>query len=370
MLLKGQKGFTLIELLVTFVVLAVIIGIVVFFSTGTIKDSKKKAYAVSINEIEKSADAYVSGNIDDFVFIDDDKGVYYVCVTVKEIVDYGYLRENIVESEVDDGVYVALDDYVYVARDNVSNSLVKVLYVDKKNVEYIEACKKVPKKKYTISFDANGGSGGQKSKVYAVYQEPMPSITTEAPVRNRLLVCDGWYDTPKDTGGTMYYTKDGVSARNWDKKANTTLYARWRNTIKYWSENPAAHVDLYKDGYNVVFRIDNTSDQKFGAFVRLPGDYKKGQQIMLDLYYLRVGEDRFYLDLLVWNATGGWYRTTDTVTNFAMFSSYNGDNKLTFTLTRDVPYIQFGYVKTDTTGTNYMGTLSVRHVYLDGELLW
>ena len=36
---------------------------------------------------------------------------------------------------------------------------------------------------------------------------------------------NGYYD--KTSGGTQYYTNKGASAKNWDKSADTTLYAQW-----------------------------------------------------------------------------------------------------------------------------------------------
>ncbi|MDW2975049.1 MAG: InlB B-repeat-containing protein [Alphaproteobacteria bacterium] len=77
---------------------------------------------------------------------------------------------------------------------------------------------------YTVSFDANGGNGGQTNSVTATYGSPMPTISTTKPTRTGYTF-DGWYDA--ETGGTQYYTATGVSARTWDKTDNTTLYARW-----------------------------------------------------------------------------------------------------------------------------------------------
>ena len=82
---------------------------------------------------------------------------------------------------------------------------------------------------YTVSFNANGGSGGQSTSVTATYGAAMPAISTTAPTRTGYTF-GGWYDTSAATGGTQYYTAAGASARSWNKTANTTLYARW--TVK------------------------------------------------------------------------------------------------------------------------------------------
>ena len=74
---------------------------------------------------------------------------------------------------------------------------------------------------YTITFDKQGGSGGTNS-VTATYGSAMPSAT--APTRTGYTF-NGYWDAT--SGGTQYYTAAMASARNWDKAANTTLYARW-----------------------------------------------------------------------------------------------------------------------------------------------
>ena len=88
----------------------------------------------------------------------------------------------------------------------------------------------------TVSFNPNGGSGGQSANVTATYDLAMPSISTTPPTRTGYTF-GGWYDTNAASGGTQYYTSTGTSARTWDKTANTTLYARWTATTNTVSFN-------------------------------------------------------------------------------------------------------------------------------------
>jgi uncharacterized protein (DUF362 family) len=77
----------------------------------------------------------------------------------------------------------------------------------------------------TITFDANGGSGGQTASVTATFGKPMPELTEQAPT---LAGSDftGYFDN--QTTGTKYYNNDLTSAKNWDKTTPTaTLYAQW-----------------------------------------------------------------------------------------------------------------------------------------------
>lgn len=89
----------------------------------------------------------------------------------------------------------------------------------------------------TISFDQNGGTGGQTSTKTATYGQAMPTpITT--PTRTGYTF-EGYYDGSGGTGN-KYYNADGSSAANWNKEAATaTLYAKWTaNTYTVsWSVN-------------------------------------------------------------------------------------------------------------------------------------
>ncbi len=90
-----------------------------------------------------------------------------------------------------------------------------------KNSTYY-ACKTA--NQYTVSFDANGGTGGQTADVLATYDSTMPAISTTAPTKAG-YVFTGWFDAK--TGGTQYYTAAAQSARTWDIAKATTLYAQW-----------------------------------------------------------------------------------------------------------------------------------------------
>ena len=87
---------------------------------------------------------------------------------------------------------------------------------------------------FNISFDANGGNGGQTSNVVATYDASMPAIAETAPVRDGYRFV-GWYSSPTD--GVQYYSANGTSVRAWNKTEDTTLFAHWivgdMNTITY-----------------------------------------------------------------------------------------------------------------------------------------
>jgi hypothetical protein len=75
---------------------------------------------------------------------------------------------------------------------------------------------------YTVSFNANGGSGGPQP-VKAAFGKAMPAITVTP--QKAANTFNGYFDAK--TGGKKYYNNDLSSAANWDKKANAVLYAQW-----------------------------------------------------------------------------------------------------------------------------------------------
>jgi len=120
---------------------------------------------------------------------------------------------------------------------------------------------------YTVSFNSNGGTGGQSATVTATYGQSMPALTSQAPVNegNTGVYSGGYYNTilsgtspsplysvtyPSETyyekkyfdgywdaqtGGKKYYNADLSSAANWDKTADTVLFARWLTVEQKYS---------------------------------------------------------------------------------------------------------------------------------------
>ena len=91
---------------------------------------------------------------------------------------------------------------------------------------------------YTITFDRQSGTGGSTS-VTATYGSAMPAAS--APTRSGYTFA-GYFDAA--SGGTQYYSSSMTSSRNWDKAANTTLYARWtvnQYTITFNANGGSGH---------------------------------------------------------------------------------------------------------------------------------
>ena len=81
---------------------------------------------------------------------------------------------------------------------------------------------------YTVKLGANGGTGGTAA-VVATYDAALPDITV--PTRQGYTFA-GYWNTVKE-GGKQYYNASGKGVRNWDQRANVTLWAKWTNKVTF-----------------------------------------------------------------------------------------------------------------------------------------
>ena len=166
----------------------------------------------------------------------------------KPTVASGYAFKGYFTGQNGSGTKV-IDENGYLASNSLSKTLVSknttiYAYLDKLESE--------------LTFDKNGGTGGTESIVATKYQA-MPSITLPKRPGYDFL---GYYDALTD--GTKYYNADGSSAKNWDKSADTTLYARWN-----------------KKGYNgVLFKMGDDFYLYDDEYYQIGTDIRTGAQIM------------------------------------------------------------------------------------------
>ena len=128
MIKNNKKGFTLVELLAVIVILGVIASIGIFAINNTIKKSKEKSYQVTIKNVEAQASNYLMENSGKLFFISTDDGKEYQCVTIQDLIDFGYLKDNVTESFIADKTNVNKNDYIYLERDAVSKAITQSKY--------------------------------------------------------------------------------------------------------------------------------------------------------------------------------------------------------------------------------------------------
>ena len=86
-----------------------------------------------------------------------------------------------------------------------------------------------------VTLGKNGGTGGD-NYVTATYGNPMPTPRT-APTLSGWTFAGYWdtlaLDEKGNPKGKQYYDANMKSVRNWDKKAATTLWAKWTNKVTF-----------------------------------------------------------------------------------------------------------------------------------------
>lgn len=129
--LKKNKGFTLVELLAIIIVLSVVVGIVGYVIVNSINKVKEKSYLITITNIEKVSGTYVTENSNNLTYISDDSdnNAEYLCITVKNLIDMGFFKNDIVNSEVAKNKKVSKEDYIYVERDKRDRAIVETKYL-------------------------------------------------------------------------------------------------------------------------------------------------------------------------------------------------------------------------------------------------
>ena len=99
----GNKGFTLVELLGCFALLAIVFGIGVYLTGGTLSTALTTADMVSENEIEETSKTYI---LENNVLWSNENDLEYACVSINDLVNFGYFEYDQVSAYKDNFVKV------------------------------------------------------------------------------------------------------------------------------------------------------------------------------------------------------------------------------------------------------------------------
>lgn len=119
----NEKGFTLIETLVVISILSIVLSVSIWGGIKLIDKSKEKSYQVTLNNIETISKNYMQENIDKFTFLVDDNNSEYFCITIQDLVDMGYFKNNIIGTKYGkkDSEILSKNSYIYIERDKYQN---------------------------------------------------------------------------------------------------------------------------------------------------------------------------------------------------------------------------------------------------------
>ena len=110
-----KRGFTLIELLGVFVVLGIIFVIAVPAIMNTLTSSEEEKYDSFIKNITQASELYIENNRDYFPELNTPGGT--VVITIGDLIDSGYLKENTVNPKTNENVEKSEKVVIYVNQD-------------------------------------------------------------------------------------------------------------------------------------------------------------------------------------------------------------------------------------------------------------
>lgn len=171
--MNDNKGFTLVELLAIILILSIILTLSVVVSTRIIKNSKEKSYQVTINNIENIANSYINENSNKLPYIqikDGEDMIEYQCVSIKNLIDMGYFKNDVLKSKYKEDTEVSENDYVYLERDKfkkISKNIFLGTY-DKNNI-YVKRCNEISGLTGNISFSIKPDSWSKEKNVIIKY---------------------------------------------------------------------------------------------------------------------------------------------------------------------------------------------------------
>lgn len=224
---KNNKAFTLVELLVVITIVAILSVVVTIVVTKYVKAGKTE-YDVSLkNQILLAGRSYYSDNKDELPYMNGTGDV----VTMSELSSKDFISKDIVNSKQED----CSDSYVVVKKDNgdykYNVCLVcagKFYNIEGQEPQDEEACKVDNLKKYTIIYNANGGSGTMAETI-AEYDK---NVTLDQNnFTRKSYTFEGWALSKKATEA-KFRDKAVINKTEGDLTDDTlTLYAVWKETI-------------------------------------------------------------------------------------------------------------------------------------------
>ena len=128
---NNNHAFTLVELLATITILGIVLSITVYVSINAVNRAKENSYKTTKSNIEKIASTYLEENGDRLFYIskNDYTDIEYQCITIENLIDGGYFKNDVLNSQVSKDNKVNKGDYIYVERNSITKSVIKNVYV-------------------------------------------------------------------------------------------------------------------------------------------------------------------------------------------------------------------------------------------------
>ena len=167
---KSNHGFTLVELLAVIAILGIVVSITVYVGINAVNKAKEKSYKTTKNNIENIAGTYLKENGDRLFYIskNDGSNIEYQCITIENLIDGGYFKNDVLNSQVSKDDKVKESDYVYLERNGITKSVIKNVYV--LNGEDNGVCPSAVKAESDISFLVNPREWSKTKEITITYK--------------------------------------------------------------------------------------------------------------------------------------------------------------------------------------------------------
>lgn len=204
---KKIKGFTLFELLAVLMIIAILATLGIFIFTNVTNEVSAVANSVSKESIEEAALTYVKEfkNEDRFWYVDEkDNSIEFTCTTVKQLINTGFLPNNLVSTETGEKI----PDLTTIKVQRNSN---KVL-ISEITLDTIECDNAPPSAKITFSgttfTDKEGNTWYNTKEDAALKIEPVTGISGIAEYEYYI----------KDTNGNKKTIEKGYEEKIYESK--------------------------------------------------------------------------------------------------------------------------------------------------------
>lgn len=198
--IRNINGFTLVELLATILILAIVASLTIYIAINVINQAKQKSYQVTIANIINNSNNYLLESERLFFIPNSDNLTEYQCITIKDLVDKGYLKSDVTKAINTSGENVRYEDYVYIERNVQSKAVIRNFYVNQDNQVYLNKCGVTAGLNGSITFISNPKASeyAREKEVTITYKLNYPvSITDDT----YTYTYSGNYEQVSDDGG-------------------------------------------------------------------------------------------------------------------------------------------------------------------------
>lgn len=225
----NRKGFTLIELLSIIVIISLVSGITITIALGAIQNAKSKSKQITIKNIESQAEKYVYEEYANQNWHQGETNTEYQCVTVRDLVEAGYFKQNIIDENSD----IVQNNYTIMITRDTNNKAI----ISKKlqNEHLTNECNQIANNSsvITCSYDNPNSWVNERNVTIKYNVSNMDSILNEMYLNKISFDPESITGMEADSQNIFHYTTDKNNEVKIKVTSNGSIYA---NTLSNSSQ--------------------------------------------------------------------------------------------------------------------------------------